>query len=191
MALTHRSILTTRFPLPPPTQALQTQGGTFAYGKYFIHKGIFIGWCIWVIIAPPIGKYKQSLTTLPPHSPPPSESKPRGKGEWAGTDHGLISLFFLLMVLWLVGPTRSGTPACFVSGFFVMIDQFGKGGSKGTTGGVMSIINLVLWGLTLFLSAYEIIWAFTIWKKGGGPRELQVRLIFCETSYAWSALTIV
>ena len=54
--LTHLSILTTRFPLPPPTQALQTQGGTFAYGKYFIHKGIFIGWCIWVIIAPPIGK---------------------------------------------------------------------------------------------------------------------------------------
>ena len=42
----------------------------------------------------------------------------------------------------------------------------------------MSIINLVLWGLTLFLSAYEIIWAFAIWKKGGGPRELQVRWIF-------------
>lgn len=35
--------------------ALQTNGGSFAYGKYFIHKSISILWALWTFIAPPIG----------------------------------------------------------------------------------------------------------------------------------------
>jgi hypothetical protein len=100
-------------------KALQSRGGTFAYGKYFIHKGIFIGWAIWVVIAPPIG-----------------------------------------------------SSSCFVAGFFVMIDQFGLNSSKGTTGGILGIINICLWGSTLILAVYTIIWSFSIWKKGGGLEEL-------------------
>mmetsp|Transcript_15013 Transcript_15013/g.38186 ORF Transcript_15013/g.38186 Transcript_15013/m.38186 type:complete len:136 (+) Transcript_15013:146-553(+) len=98
------------------------QTGVFSYGKYFIHKAIFVGWCIWVFIAPPIG-----------------------------------------------------SASCFVAGFFVMIDQFSlkdEAKSKGTVGGIACIINIALWGITGFLAIFSLTWAFAIWKKGGGQRQL-------------------
>ncbi len=36
-------------------RAVQTVGGTWAYGKYMIHQAIFVVWTVWVVIAPPIG----------------------------------------------------------------------------------------------------------------------------------------
>jgi len=101
-------------------RAVQTVGGTWAYGKYMIHQAIFVVWTVWVVIAPPIG-----------------------------------------------------TSSCFVAGVFVMIDQFSGGGTKGATGGILGIINIAIWGLVSFLAIYVLLWAFRIWRRGGGLEELQ------------------
>ncbi|QDZ23275.1 secretory carrier-associated membrane protein [Chloropicon primus] len=77
--------------------------------------------------------------------------------------------------IWVIISPPIGSSDCFVAGFFVMIDQFSAKGAKGTTGGILSIINIVIWGLALFLSLYEMIWVFAIWKKGGGLEDLQTQ----------------
>jgi len=101
-------------------KCLQTHGSTWAYGKFFIHMGIFFVWCVWAFIAPPVSSTK-----------------------------------------------------CQNAGFFVMLDQFSTEGSKGTMGGILCIIAMVIWGLTGLLGFYVLIWSFTIWKKGGGLEDLE------------------
>jgi len=92
---------------------------------------------------------------------------------WSYGKYFIHQAIFVGWAVWVFISPPIGSSSCFVAGLFVMIDQFSIGGGKGATGGVLGIINMVLWGLTLFLAVYVLLWAFTIWRKGGGLEQLQ------------------
>lgn len=63
-----------------------------------------------------------------------------------------------------------GVPDCAAAGFFVMTKLFVH---KQSLLGIFALVNLCLWGLSALTSFYLLKTAHSLWKKGGGERNLK------------------